>query len=380
MALRSISLCSGVGGLDLGVELGLGRLRPLCYVEREVAAARILAQRMEDQALPAAPIWSDITTFDGSRFDGMVDLVTAGFPCPDYSVAGKREGRFGKHGQVWDHVIRIICEVGPGLVVLENVPGILVPHAGGDEGWVLPAGLHFVLGDLAESGFDAEWLCVRASDVGAPHRRERWFCVAYRKESGREASGLHGLRTQQGQREGFTSCGDPQDGIGRGLAHAAQRGLGVRRGPVENAERDRCGPRWTECAGQCGGIAFDGAGMLLFPPGPGDAAAWRPILERWPWLAPAVKPGVVAYGEGWDGAAQGCQLQSGEGQHQRGSGDIQQSIKGETPPQPGLRGLAHGTPLVVDESRADQLRALGNGVVPLQAAVAIRELLWRIRQ
>jgi DNA (cytosine-5)-methyltransferase 1 len=72
----------------------------------------------------------------------------------------------------------------------------------------------------------------------------------------------------------------------------------------------------------------------VFPPGPGDAAAWRDILERWPWLAPAVEPGV--------------------------------------------RGVVDGTPLVVDESRADQLRAIGNGVVPLQAAVAVRELLRRI--
>jgi DNA (cytosine-5)-methyltransferase 1 len=184
---------------------------------------------MEDRALQPAAIWSDLATFDGSRFRGMVDLVSAGFPCPDYSVAGKREGRFGKHGQVWDHVIRIIREVGPGLVVLENVSGILVPHGAEDEEWVLPAGLHFVLGDLAESGFDAEWTCLRASTVGAPHHRERlWLLAAHPNRQRELLQASAGNQVRNGSQHGSWWATEPDVGrVVDGLAAGTHELLGA---------------------------------------------------------------------------------------------------------------------------------------------------------
>lgn len=323
MALYTISLCSGVGGLDLGVELALGGTRPICYVEREITAAEILASRFADGSLEEAPIWSDLATFDGSRFRGMADIwLTAGFPCPDYSVAGKRAGRFGKHGQVWDHVARAIGDIRPRCCLLENVPGILIPH--GDEGneWVLPAGLWFVLGDLSVLGYDAEWLTLRASDVGAPHQRNRIFILAYRGMADPGDGFLPEPRRGTERRDGAGSADPILDGAGLVDANSAR--LEGRPGEQEN-DGEQCAT--TERS----------SGIPLFPPGPSDAVAWRDILARFPWLAPAI---------------------------------------GEEEAESLVRRLADGMASGLD-GRADRLRAGGNGVVALQAAVALMVLAQR---
>ena len=175
-----LSLFSGVAGLDLGVRIALPGTRSIGYVEINVEAAEVLGARIKEGSIDDAPIYTDVRSFPSELYRGRVAGIMAGFPCPDYSVAGKRAGIVGKHGQLWDYTAAVIRDVGPDWVFLENVPGIYVPH-GGDVGAVLPAGLWFVLGDLAALGFDAEWICLRASDVGASHGRARWFCLAYRK-------------------------------------------------------------------------------------------------------------------------------------------------------------------------------------------------------
>jgi DNA (cytosine-5)-methyltransferase 1 len=300
VAIRTLSLCSGIGGLEIGAAIVLGDIVPVCYVERELSVARILAQRMEDGALPAAPIWSDLASFDGRRLRGLVDIVTAGFPCPDYSFAGKRAGRFGKHGQVWEEVVRIVREVESRLVFLENVPGILAPHpADGRPGWIHPPGVWYVFEDLAESGYDAEWLCLRASDVGAPHHRNRWFCLAW--------------RLADGERLGET-VPDP--------GSAGQQG------------GERSGFHETGGGQEAAGSASELHSLLeVFPPAPDRFSEWAAVLKLHPHLAPAVESG--------------------------------------------FRCVADGIPVVVDGDRADQIGALGNAVVPLQAAVALALLLER---
>ena len=171
MALRSIELFAGGGGLALGLH-AVG-VRTVCFVEREAYAAAVLAARMEDGFLPPAPVWSDVTTFDGHPWRGVVDLIAGGFPCQDISSAGKRAGIIdGERSGLWREFARIIREVGPRLVFVENVAALVV------------RGLDVVLGDLAALGFDAEWGVFRASDVGAPHRRERVFILAHRQGGG----------------------------------------------------------------------------------------------------------------------------------------------------------------------------------------------------
>lgn len=200
--LSVLSLCSGIAGLDLGVELALGgRARVVGYVEREAVSAAVLLARMEAQALAPAPVWcADLEGFDGTEWNRAVDLVTAGFPCPPFSVAGKRLANNDARW-IWPDIARILKEVDPPLVLLENVPGLLsvkpsdelvtswiefireVEERGLDrvpKDLVRTWGLGTVHADLARLGYSAEWGVFSASEAGAPHLRKRLFVLARR--------------------------------------------------------------------------------------------------------------------------------------------------------------------------------------------------------
>ena len=187
LALHSIELCAGVGMLGVGVTAGLKLLgirnRTVCYVEREAAAAAQLAALMEAGALHPAPIWSDMLTFDGAAWRGAVDCVIAGFPCQDLSIAGRRAGLDGKRSGLFFRVVDIADACGAWCLVLENVRGIASATASvvdEAEGALEERAAARVLGELADRGWNAEWITLPASDVGASHDRHRWFCLAWR--------------------------------------------------------------------------------------------------------------------------------------------------------------------------------------------------------
>lgn len=176
--IHGLALCAGAAGLELGVELALGsEYRTVGYVERSPFVAGILAARMLDGDLAKAPIWDDLTTFDGGPWRGRVDLVSAGFPCQPFSQAGL-ELTTSDPRYLWDDVARVIGEAGPRIVFLENVPRLLtarfVPGDDSTRGGVFGR----VLADLAALGYVGAWRTLRAADVGAPHRRERVFILA----------------------------------------------------------------------------------------------------------------------------------------------------------------------------------------------------------
>ncbi|MFY7065965.1 DNA cytosine methyltransferase [Nocardiopsis changdeensis] len=161
MTLTIGSLCSGYGGLESSVQSVLGG--DLVFVaDPDPGAARILTHHHPD-----VPNLGDITTLAWSTAP-RVDILTAGYPCQPFSQAGLRKGTDDER-HIWPHICDAICVLRPRLVVLENVRG----H--------LRRGFDTVLADLARVGFDASWVCVRASDVGAPHRRERLFVIAWPK-------------------------------------------------------------------------------------------------------------------------------------------------------------------------------------------------------
>lgn len=166
MGLSAISLFSGAGGLDLAARRC--GIRTVCYVEYDAYAQGVLMSRIRDGGLDDAPIWDDVKTFDGNPWRGRVDIVFGGFPCQDISYAGKGAGiKEGTRSGLWSEFHRIIGEVRPRFVLVENVPGLLA------------RGMGRVLGDLAESGYDCSWFCLGASHVGAPHRRNRVWIIAY---------------------------------------------------------------------------------------------------------------------------------------------------------------------------------------------------------
>lgn len=278
--MNVLDLCSGIGGLALGLRLVVPDARTVCYVEREAFCCEVLATQMEAGRLDPAPVWTDLGTFDGVPWRGAVDLVTAGFPCQPFSAAGKRLGTRDDRW-LWPHIARILREVRPTLVFLENVPGLV------------RRGLAHVLATLAEEGFAAEWDLFSAGEVGAPYLRRRIFVLAAHPDRGRREV------------------------------------LGHRR--VRNGDRPA---RWRD-ADRCGG-----------PAAPDTEGKGLPQRQR--------------------------QRQAGD------QGSEPRSLAGSGArmwwaSEPCVRVLDDGTP-----TRVDELRALGNGVVPLAVAHAFRTLAARI--
>ncbi|EQA98914.1 DNA methyltransferase [Sphingobium baderi LL03] len=311
--LDGISLCAGAGGLDLGLHIACSGYRTVGYVEREAFAAATLVARMEDKALDPAPVWDDLTTFDGRPWRGLVDILTAGYPCQPFSVAGRRLGEADPR-HLWPHVARIIRECDPRLVFLENVAN----H--------LRLGFPEVARELVGMGYVLAAGLFTAAEVGAPHRRERLFILAVRDgDELADTQGNHGWAELETCR---TQCGRTGPaGSGGPVADAD----GERREQAECGQPQECGSDtccrnvddpdcpglqgWVDQSCQCAGE------RPAWPPGPDDADAWEMFLRHAPDLEPTVRRGAD--------------------------------------------GLAH---------RVDRLRLCGNGVVPLVAAHALRTL------
>jgi len=170
--MRELALFAGAGGGILGGHL-LG-WRTVAAVEIEEYPRAVLLQRQADGILPRFPIWDDVCTFDGKPWRGKVDVISGGFPCQDISAAGKGAGITGERSGLWSEMARIIGEVRPGFVFVENSPVLTI------------RGIGTVLGDLASLGYDAQWGVLGADDAGAPHSRKRIWILAHAGEMGRD--------------------------------------------------------------------------------------------------------------------------------------------------------------------------------------------------
>lgn len=230
MALRTIELFAGVGMLGVGLHAGLGHMglttRTVCYVEREAFAASVMAARMAEGALDDAPVWSDVTTFDAKAWRGSVDCVLGGFPCQDLSLAGRRAGLDGKRSGLFFELLRIAEDSGARYLFLENVAGIASATASvvdEAEGELEERAAARVLGELADRGWNAEWITLSASEVGASHGRARWFCWAWRSMDDTHRDGPpEGQDGRRGDGAG-TDPGKRREGAGERcsiLAHA----------------------------------------------------------------------------------------------------------------------------------------------------------------
>lgn len=381
MALRAnsltfISLCSGGGGLDLGVELAIPDARPVVLVEGEAWSVATLVSAMEARLMAPAPVWSDVRTFDGLPWRGLVDGLIGGIPCQPHSLAGKRKGSDDER-DLWSPARRIIVQARPWFVLIENVRGMLSAPAG-----QVP-GAKRVWRDLQRLGYEVELGIFTAEEVGPPHQRERVFILAVAEgHSGRTE--LETERTQcrrsvpsgdggayqhgflggcsnagagaitDGQVNTFrTVCditklehavsrrhpGHPQDALEGSLGRIASQRSGG--GGVEHlADADIALLRREPSAGQQQELQRDDASRraafpLLYPPRPSDLDRWRGVLAHSPELEPAVRRMA-------DGMAARLDL---AGPH---------------------------------AARIERLRMLGNGVVPLEAAYALRVLATRL--
>ena len=309
--LRTLHLFAGCGG-GLLADLLLGH-RPVCAVELDPYCQQVLMQRQRDGVLPWFPIWGDVRDFDGRPWLGCVDVVSGGFPCQPWSVAGKRAGAADDRN-LWPDTVRVVRDIRPRYVFLENVPGLLTQQYFGT-----------MLGDLAQAGYDARWLCLGADDVGAPHHRKRLWILADAAQ----------------QRRAIHRCEAPQSGWGRTpVGNADFQGLEV--------WKSKRGDDATECSSveRTGGLAN---------------AQCKRLEEPRDWGVSGRAPGPDTVTDAGWGLAQ-----PGLG---RVADGLAPWLLWAWPDEPGdVPRVARGIP-----DRVARLRALGNGQVPLCAAVA-----WRL--
>lgn len=288
--LNVLDLFSGIGGFSLGLER-TGGFRTIAFCEIEPYCRAVLAKHW-----PGVPIYEDVAALTAERLgaDGIAaDVICGGFPCQDISLAGKGAGLAGERSGLWFEFHRLIDEIKPRYAIIENVSALR------------SRGLDVVLGQLAALGYDVEWHCIPASAVGAPHRRDRIWIVAYpaRLQPGRPE--------QRAERERAGASGQSEpvaEAIGAGLegrpilaVHLARQLAAIERGGEVLADAAG-GGRLEECSDTG---RRSGRGGAQGPDGV------RPGGGRW-WLS-----------------------------------------------EPDVGRVAHGVP-----SRVDRLRALGNAVVP----------------
>lgn len=192
-----LSLCTGYGGLERGIESVIGKCTGLAYVEIEAFAVANLVNKMETGKLDPVPIWTDLKTFDARPFRGAVDIITGGYPCQPFSAAGKRNGTEDPR-HLWPYIRTIVMDCKPRQCFFENVEGHLT------------LGVSEVLSDLEAMGYRSEVGIFSASEVGAPHQRKRVFILADRKRERLERHPGNGSRCngqiREVQEQNRTTC------------------------------------------------------------------------------------------------------------------------------------------------------------------------------
>ena len=194
--LNGLDLFSGIGGIGLALSPWV---RTVAYCEQDRYAQAVLMSRMRAGDIDRAPIWDDVRTLRGDMLGG-IDIIFGGFPCQDISVAGTGKGLEGKRSGLFFEIMRLVDEVRPAFVFLENVPAIRT------------RGLNRVIYEFTARGYDCRWTVLSAASVGAPHLRERWFLLAHadriklrNSESGRP-SGLSPITGNHGAKESLADA------------------------------------------------------------------------------------------------------------------------------------------------------------------------------
>jgi DNA (cytosine-5)-methyltransferase 1 len=290
--LNGLDLFSGYGGITLALR---NHVRPIMYCEIEKFAQGILLSRMDDGTIPFAPIWTDVTSLDGTKLRGVVDIVYGGFPCQDISAAGKGAGLDGKRSGLFFEVVRICKEASPLFIFLENVPAIRT------------RGAIEVAEALADIGYDCRWHHLSAAEVGANHKRERWFLLARKN-----------VANSKGERYG--KRGRPRD-----IHQEDGRPVGEMCSKLSGASKD--------------------ASRVANPTSKRQSRSWKPI-------------DASNSEKNFDGQT---------------SDALDECFPGEWETEPEVGRVVNGYP-----TRTHELKALGNGVVPLQVETAF-EILMGIR-
>lgn len=337
--MQTLHLFAGAGG-GLLADLILGHT-PIGAVEFDPYCCRVLRERAADGWFPELRVYEgDVRLFDPSDYTGRVDCIHAGFPCQPHSVAGKREGEADERN-LWPDTARIIGQLRPRLALLENVPGIV------SNGYAA-----VVVGELSALGYDCRWAIISAADAGAPHLRERWWCLAERANTDGE---------RRGEARGLLSGAElGHGGVCEGMVNATSERLPQRRqtGLDSRNEKERTGlvaesERRSEIVANTDRI---------------------PRNERRPSDTTQEPRGRDADRGGDRAVVPDAIFERLERQQQGGAAPWPAHGPGHGC-SPGWWQVEPGVGRVVDglAARVDRLKALGNGQVSLTAALA-----WRI--
>lgn len=392
----AISVCSGYEGIGLGLKRAIPNIRTICYVERESFAIANMVAKIKKGFLDDAPIWSDVATFDSKPWIGKVDLLHGGYPCQGFSHAGKRLGKDDPR-HLWPHISRIVSTVRPLYCFFENVAGHVT------------LGLNTVVSDLGEMGYRATWGLFSAREVGAPHQRKRVFILAKRSDSGCDrgtgTGRIHRDKIHKHKSEQRTGAGPEIEGCSgntrKELGNTEHDGLHgpEKPGGVAKAVRDNTKGTYPtgelEGAGNTGeladsneqglqGVCIEGCTVSEGRQEPDGSvmrcgSAWpaRPREEQYEWEPPRTI--LPNYTEG-DCAVLEKYLQIDPASiPERDVKDLAQNPFA-TPLIAEVGRDVNGYPdwMVRSTNRIDELRLLGNGVVPATVEKAWRTLYARI--
>ena len=331
--ITHIGLCAGYGGIELGLARVLPTLRTVALCEIEAFAIANLVAKMEAGLMDPAPIWTDLKTFPWAEFRDRVDILTGGYPCQPFSAAGKRLGTDDPR-HLWPYIAEGIRILKPAVCLFENVEGHIT------------LGLSTVISDLEEMGYKTAWGIFSAAECGAPHQRKRVFIMAHRIDTGSQGW----LRRWQ------NSGREDQHG------HARCSGAGVHGWWPSRPGQPQHEWEPPRVVGNAGG---DG---------------WREDQSR------RETEGRVAADRASKSMGNADGAGSQERSRERGTGvqrtDADGGADAERQTEPALGGNADGLASGLDDAelhatcdnRTDELRLLGNGVVPATAELAFRTL------
>jgi len=322
--ITHISLCSGYGGIDLGLKRCLPTLRTILACEIEAYAVAQLVSKMEAGQMDACPVWSDLKTCDWGLYRDRVDILSGGYPCQPFSAAGRRKGKEDPR-HLWPFIQRAIAVIRPGFCFFENVEGHLT------------IGFKDVCHDLGELGYELTAGIFSAAEVGAPHQRKRIFILAQLADA--DLTGWEGRES-----------GSPKQERGKGLRSDVT--------PTHSSDEP--------------------AEVLAHP----DSGRGREDFKQTELRAVSI---IKSSRSAWLRGRQGETPQGSEGFSQRfpaRPGEEQYEWEHSRTISRRLGGSTHGTSCRMDATanRVDRLRLLGNGVVPAVAEKAFRILKNQLRE